>query len=117
MTWADQRRYADVVVPRTPSSCRRRALVGGAADRQGRRRGGPHRGGLRHRRRRAGHRRSRVLDDGPTEAEFALALDAEMRRRGADDISFETIVASGPNGSRPHHEPADRGASSGATSW
>jgi Xaa-Pro aminopeptidase len=49
-----------------------------------------------------------LLDDGPTEAELALALDTEMRRRGADDISFDTIVASGPNGSRPHHAPSDR---------
>ena len=49
-----------------------------------------------------------LLDDGPTEAAFALALDTEIRRRGADDISFETIVASGPNGSRPHHTPSDR---------
>src|SRR3546814_19033302 len=39
---------------------------------------------------------------------FARALDAEMRRLGADDISFETIVASGPNGSRPHHTPGPR---------
>ena len=49
-----------------------------------------------------------LLDGGPTETAFALALDGEMRRRGADDISFETIVASGPNGSRPHHTPSDR---------
>jgi Xaa-Pro aminopeptidase len=49
-----------------------------------------------------------LLDGGPTETAFALALDDEMRRRGADDISFETIVASGPNGSRPHHTPSDR---------
>src|SRR3546814_1738722 len=39
---------------------------------------------------------------------FARALDAEMRRLGADDISFETIVASGPNGSRPPHTPGPR---------
>jgi Xaa-Pro aminopeptidase len=49
-----------------------------------------------------------MLEDGPTEADFALALDTEMRRLGADDVSFETIVASGPNGSRPHHSPSDR---------
>jgi Xaa-Pro aminopeptidase len=49
-----------------------------------------------------------LLDERPTEASFALALDTEMRRQGADDISFETIVASGPNGSRPHHTPTDR---------
>ena len=49
-----------------------------------------------------------LLDDGPTETAFARALDTEIRDRGADDISFETIVASGPNGSRPHHTPTDR---------
>lgn len=48
------------------------------------------------------------LDEGPTESAFALALDSEMRRQGADDISFETIVAAGPNGSRPHHSPGAR---------
>lgn len=46
-----------------------------------------------------------LLDERPTEAGFALALDEEMRRQGADDVSFATIVAAGPNGSRPHHEP------------
>jgi len=54
-----------------------------------------------------------LLDEQPTEAAFALALDGEMRRRGADDISFETIVASGPNGSRPHHTPSDRAIARG----
>ncbi len=54
-----------------------------------------------------------MLEDAPTEVEFALALDAEMRRRGADDISFETIVASGPNGSRPHHTPQRRAIEAG----
>jgi Xaa-Pro aminopeptidase len=49
-----------------------------------------------------------MLDDGLTEAAFALELDTEMRRQGADDLSFETIVAAGPNGSRPHHSPSDR---------
>ena len=46
-----------------------------------------------------------LLEERPTEVAFARALDEEMRRRGADDVSFPTIVATGPNGSRPHHEP------------
>jgi len=54
-----------------------------------------------------------MLEDGPTEQAFALALDTEMRRQGADDISFDTIVAAGPNGSRPHHSPSDRGIERG----
>lgn len=49
-----------------------------------------------------------LLDEGHTESAFALALDTEMRRQGADDVSFETIVATGPNGSRPHHTPGAR---------
>lgn len=48
------------------------------------------------------------LAEGPTEAELALELDTTMRRMGADDVSFETIVATGPNGARPHHRPGPR---------
>jgi Xaa-Pro aminopeptidase len=51
--------------------------------------------------------RPRLLD-GPTEVEFSLELDATMRRLGAEDVSFDTIVASGPNGAKPHHRPSDR---------
>lgn len=54
-----------------------------------------------------------ALDEGPTEAGFAAMLEAEMRRRGADGISFATIVASGPNASRPHHQPGDRAVERG----
>jgi Xaa-Pro aminopeptidase len=53
------------------------------------------------------------LADEPTEREFALELDTEMRRLGADGPSFETIVASGPNGARPHARPSDRLISEG----
>lgn len=49
-----------------------------------------------------------LLDQRPTEVAFALELDTAMRRLGADDISFDTIVASGPNGARPHHRPGSR---------
>lgn len=48
------------------------------------------------------------LAGGPTEREFGEELDSTMRRLGAADVSFETIVASGPNGARPHHRPSDR---------
>ncbi|MCU1499234.1 MAG: Xaa-Pro aminopeptidase [Acidimicrobiales bacterium] len=48
------------------------------------------------------------LAEGPSEIEFGLELDTAMRRLGADDVSFETIVASGPNGARPHHRPGRR---------
>jgi Xaa-Pro aminopeptidase len=49
-----------------------------------------------------------VLAQGPTERAFQRALDDAMLAHGADAISFDTIIASGPNGSRPHHEPGDR---------
>lgn len=49
-----------------------------------------------------------LLLERPTEAGFALALDSAMRRLGADQPSFDTIVASGPNGARPHHRPGRR---------
>lgn len=49
-----------------------------------------------------------LLLERPTETELGFALDTEMRRLGADGVSFETIVASGPNGARPHHRPGDR---------
>jgi Xaa-Pro aminopeptidase len=48
------------------------------------------------------------LAERPTEAEFALELDFEMRRHGASGTSFESIVAAGPNGAKPHHRPSDR---------
>jgi Xaa-Pro aminopeptidase len=49
-----------------------------------------------------------LLADRPTERVFGLELDGAMRRRGADDVSFETIVASGPNGAKPHAVPGRR---------
>jgi len=44
----------------------------------------------------------------PTEVAFGLALDFEMRRLGASEVAFETIVASGPNGAKPHARPSER---------
>ena len=44
---------------------------------------------------------------GRSEREVALELEAEMRRRGASDPSFPSIVAAGPHGSLPHAEPRD----------
>lgn len=48
------------------------------------------------------------LTEMPTETEFASELDATMRSLGATRPSFETIVASGPNGAKPHARPSDR---------
>jgi Xaa-Pro aminopeptidase len=50
----------------------------------------------------------RRLVEGPTEEEFGLELDTEIRRLGAEGNSFETIVASGPNAAKPHHSPGTR---------
>ncbi len=48
------------------------------------------------------------LATAPTERDVALELDWAMRRLGADDISFETICASGPNSAKPHARPGPR---------
>lgn len=42
---------------------------------------------------------------GRSEREIRDRIDDLMRRSGADDVSFPTIVAAGTNGARPHHEP------------
>jgi len=42
-----------------------------------------------------------------TESELAGMLDFQIRKLGARN-SFETIVAFGPNASRPHHQPGKR---------
>jgi Xaa-Pro aminopeptidase len=44
---------------------------------------------------------------GRTEKQIRNQLDHLMREAGADDVAFETIVATGPLGARPHHEPSD----------
>jgi Xaa-Pro aminopeptidase len=45
---------------------------------------------------------------GRSEREIARDVESRMLRAGADALAFETIVASGPNGSVPHHSPSDR---------
>lgn len=49
-----------------------------------------------------------LLVDEPTEQEVALRLELAMRERGASGNSFDPIVASGPNGAKPHARPTDR---------
>lgn len=55
-----------------------------------------------------------MLCERPAEREVALALEVEMRRRGAAGPSFDTIVAAGANGARPHHRAADSPVEPGA---
>jgi Xaa-Pro aminopeptidase len=47
------------------------------------------------------------IKPGISESELAGVLDLEIRRLGAR-IGFDTIVAFGPNASRPHHQPTTR---------
>jgi Xaa-Pro aminopeptidase len=49
-----------------------------------------------------------MLVERPTEREIALALEVEMRTAGASGPSFESIVAAGPNGAKPHARPSAR---------
>ncbi len=44
---------------------------------------------------------------GWSERHIRNQIDFHMKRLGAHDVAFETIVATGPNAARPHHEPTD----------
>lgn len=48
------------------------------------------------------------IQKGMTEKEIALEIRKYFMENGADDISFEPIVASGKNSSMPHAVPTDR---------
>lgn len=48
------------------------------------------------------------LRAGRTEREVAADLEYRMRVLGAERVSFDTIVASGPNSAKPHHGAGDR---------
>ena len=49
-----------------------------------------------------------TIKEGMTEREVAWRMEMAMRDFGADGISFDSIVASGPNGAMAHHRPSDR---------
>jgi Xaa-Pro aminopeptidase len=49
-----------------------------------------------------------MIKPGVTEREIGLILEHTMRLKGAESPAFDTIVASGPNGARPHHTPSNR---------
>lgn len=49
-----------------------------------------------------------MLNDGVAERDIRDELEYLMRRHGADGPSYETIVATGPNGARPHHRPTTK---------
>ena len=48
-----------------------------------------------------------TITPGMTEREVAWKMEMAMRDFGADAISFDTIVAAGPNGAMAHHQPTD----------
>ncbi|HEB51234.1 MAG TPA: aminopeptidase P family protein [Desulfobulbus sp.] len=49
-----------------------------------------------------------TIEPGMTEREVALAIELTMRELGAERPGFDTIVAFGDNGARPHAVPTDR---------
>ena len=51
---------------------------------------------------------SKKINIGMTEKDVAWEMEKEMRELGAESPSFDTIVASGINGSKPHHSPTDK---------
>jgi len=52
---------------------------------------------------------------GRTERDLAWRLDELFHELGADAPAFGTIVASGPNGAKPHARPTDRAVQAGET--
>ncbi|MFA9416631.1 M24 family metallopeptidase [Natrinema sp. HArc-T2] len=45
---------------------------------------------------------------GMTESELASEIDRLLAAEGGDEPAFDTIVAAGPNGARPHHHSGSR---------
>ncbi len=45
---------------------------------------------------------------GARELDIAVELEYEMRKKGAEGLAFDTIVASGPNSALPHARPGRR---------
>tara|TARA_B100001123_G_scaffold424579_1_gene536289 strand:+ start:15706 stop:16785 length:1080 start_codon:yes stop_codon:yes gene_type:complete len=56
---------------------------------------------------------SKKIQIGHSELSIAWEIEKTMKEMGADSISFDTIVASGPNGAKPHHRPSERKIQSG----
>ena len=55
------------------------------------------------------------LTPGMTEKEAAWEFEKAIRERGAECLSFDTIVANGPNAARPHHQTGDTKLQEGQT--
>lgn len=48
------------------------------------------------------------MQPGISERDVSLELEFAMKRLGASELAFANIVASGPNGAKPHAVPSDR---------
>lgn len=48
------------------------------------------------------------LKAGLSEKQVAWWIESAIRDQGAEAVSFDPIVASGPNGAKAHHEPSER---------
>jgi Xaa-Pro dipeptidase len=53
-------------------------------------------------------RAAQVLTPGVSELQVASEIDGAMRKNGANDYAFPSIVAFGPNSAFPHSEPGER---------
>jgi Xaa-Pro aminopeptidase len=56
---------------------------------------------------------SGTIEPGDTEAEVAWRIELAVREQGAESLSFDTIVGSGPNAALPHHRAAARAIQEG----
>lgn len=56
-----------------------------------------------------------LLKEGVTELELAIELEIFWKRKGADGLGFESIIAFGPNSSMPHYRPQNIGLKKGDT--
>lgn len=48
------------------------------------------------------------IEVGMTEKDLVWEIESFLRKNGSEGVSFDPIVASGPNASMPHHVPGDR---------
>ena len=50
----------------------------------------------------------REIAEGKTELEILMAIEFEMKKKGVQKMSFDTMVLSGPKTASPHGVPGDR---------
>ena len=51
---------------------------------------------------------ARLIRPGAIERDVALSIEMALRRRGADGLAFDTIIASGPRGALPHGKASEK---------